>query len=213
MARILIVDDDISMRSVMKDCLSPIYEVFDTGEPESALAMTLEHKPDAILMDLSMPGLSGFELCRVLSSLSITQQIPIFIVSGEDERNRAFCQNLGATRFFTKPVDFTRLKADLDWVLRSKKADRRADPRIQIRVLLKLKGRDKEGNDFETRAETENMSRGGFLCACEVPLAVGASADVLLCGDREINLGHARVVRVERPDSLTPRYGFQFIKK
>jgi CheY-like chemotaxis protein len=92
MARILIADDDVSMRSVMKGHLSTAYEVFDTGVPETALAMALEHKPDAILLDLSMPGLSGFELCQVLSGLSITQQIPIFIVSGEDERNKAFCE-------------------------------------------------------------------------------------------------------------------------
>jgi len=58
-----------------------------------------------------MPGLSGFELCQVLSSLAITDPIPIFIVSGEDERNKAFCENLGADKYFTKPIDFREVKS------------------------------------------------------------------------------------------------------
>jgi len=211
--RILVVDDDISMRSVIKDHLSTAYEVFDTGAPETALALTLEHKPDAILLDLSMPGLSGFELCRVLSSLPVTRRIPIFIVSGEDERNKAFCKNLGAARYFSKPIDFTKLKTDLSWILNATQTDRRADPRIQLRLLLKLKGTKQDGTSFEARAETENISRGGFLCTCTARLEEGATVEVLLRGENEYNLGNARVVRILEVDEANPRYGFQFVGK
>lgn len=207
------VDDDVSMRSVIKDHLSLSYEVFDTGVPEAALAMTLEHKPDAILLDLSMPGLSGFELCRVLSSLPITQQIPIFIVSGEDGRNKAFCRNLGAVRYFAKPIDFTKLKMDLSWVLNTQRTERRADPRIQVRLLLKLKGTNEDGVSFEARAETENVSKGGFLCICTTALKEGTTVDVFLDGERDYDLGRARVVRIVKIDDANQRYGFQFIGK
>ena len=132
LAPILVIDDDDGMRSVIRDHLSSAYEVFDTGAPEAALAMIIEHKPAAILLDLAMPGLSGFELCRVLSSLPVTRQIPIFVISGEDERNSAFCKNLGALRYFPKPINFTKLKTDLSWVLNSGKPERRASPRSQI---------------------------------------------------------------------------------
>lgn len=211
MARVLIVDDDAPMRNVIRDRLSETYEVIDTGVPEGALAMTLEQKPDVILLDLSMPGLSGYELCRVLSSLTITQQTPIFIITGEDQRNEAFCRNLGAVRYFTKPIDFTKLQKDLARVLNSRKDDRRADPRIQLRVFLRLKGIDQKGNCFEVRAATENMSRGGFLCTCAIPLEEGETVEVFLCGETDYNLGTARVVRIVRTDALNPRYGFQFI--
>ena len=212
MQRILVVDDDPSMREVIKDHLCASYEVIDTGAPEAALAMTLEHKPDAILLDLSMPGLSGFELCQVLSSLTVTEQIPIFIVTGEDERNKAFCENLGALKYFTKPIDFKQLKTDLSWVLSSKKQeDRREDPRIQLRVVLKLQGRDHDGNAYEVRAETENMSRGGFLCVCSKALETGAEVEAYLCGDAEYNLGRARLVRVAENTVGNPRYGFQLL--
>ncbi len=100
MPRILVVDDDAAMRDIIKENLSAIYEVIGTGVSEEVIALTLEHRPDAILLDLSMPGISGFELCRALSSLTFTQQVPVFIVSGEDERNTAFCREPRRRRIF-----------------------------------------------------------------------------------------------------------------
>jgi CheY-like chemotaxis protein len=211
MARILIVDDDEVLRNIAKEHLSGAYEVIDTGAPETALALTLEHKPDAILLDLSMPGMSGFELCQLLSSLNATKQIPIVITSGEDMRNKAFCFRLGASRYFTKPIDFPRLKMELAEILSAKKDERRANVRVQLRVTLKLRGRHKDGTDLEVRATTENMSKGGFLCSCASSLEEGATFEVTLCGERELSLGRARLVRVIISTALDPRFGFQFI--
>ena len=73
MKKLLIVDDDNAMRGMMRMRLSDCYEVFDTGDPEQALAMALEHKPDAVLMDLMMPKFSGFELNRSRSARIYTQ--------------------------------------------------------------------------------------------------------------------------------------------
>jgi CheY-like chemotaxis protein len=86
MARILIVDDDEAIRRLVRLNLTDLYEVFDTGQPEEALALALEHKPDAILLDLRMPGYSGFELCKTLTSFSATQLIPVFVISGSRAR-------------------------------------------------------------------------------------------------------------------------------
>ena len=66
MARILIVDDDVAIRRLVRLNLTDLYEVFDTGQPEEALALALEHKPDAILLDLRMPGYSGLNFARRL---------------------------------------------------------------------------------------------------------------------------------------------------
>src|SRR5437762_10100390 len=67
MNKLLVVDDDEAMRKVIRLNLADSYEVIDTGEPEHALALALEHKPDAILLDLRMPKYSGFELCQTRS--------------------------------------------------------------------------------------------------------------------------------------------------
>jgi DNA-binding response OmpR family regulator len=207
---ILIVDDDEAMRGLIKDYLSGTYDVIDTGSSEIALAMTIQSKPDVILLDLSMPGVSGFELCQVLTSLSFTHQIPVFIVTGEDERNKVFCQHLGACGYFTKPIDFARLKRDLAVALSSKKTEQRADVRVQLRVMLKLKGTDRSGAHFEARATAENLSNGGFLCAGASSLEEATAVEVFLCGEREHCLGNARLVRVVKGDASSPRYGFQF---
>jgi DNA-binding response OmpR family regulator len=210
MPRILIVDDDEDMRGMMKASLSAKFEIFDTGEPESVLALTLEHRPDAILLDLSMPKVSGFELCRALSSLSLTKQIPIFVVSGNDVKNRAFCQNLGAVGYFTKPIDFEKLKTQLEEVIRSKGNEHRADVRVALKVTLRLRAKSKSGTYFEVHVSTENVSKGGFLCTCTSPLDEATTVQVTLCGDSELNLGYARLVRTVTGEASN-RYGFQFI--
>jgi CheY-like chemotaxis protein len=210
MPLILVVDDDEAIRSDIREHLSSTYEVIETVAAESALAISLQYKPDAVLIDLSMPGLSGLELCQALSSLSFTEHIPIF-VSGTDERNKAFCQNLGASRYFTRPIDFVKLKADLASVLSSKRAERRADVRAKLRVVLKLRGTNKDGSFLDVRAATENVSKGGFLCSCSSSLEEITTVEVSLCGEPEHYLGHARLARVVKADTLNPRYGFQFI--
>jgi hypothetical protein len=74
MAKVLIVDDDDALRNLMRVRLAGTYEVIDTGNPVQALGLALEHKPDAILLDLMMPNTSGFEL------------------KGQDEAGRSFEQ-------------------------------------------------------------------------------------------------------------------------
>lgn len=211
MRRILIVDDDDAIRNLYRTRLGNEYDIVDTSDPERAVQMALEHKPDVILADLSMPKLTGFQLCQIFSDLSFTQDIPIFIVSGGDARNKIFCQNLGASRYFEKPIDFANLKSALSGVLPEKGRDKRAQPRIQMKVQLKLKGRNKEGRDVEVSAITENMSADGFLATCSAPLDDLLDVEVFLCSGTEHPLGCARAVRAEDSDPQHPRIGFQFV--
>src|ERR1035441_3772271 len=118
MSRILIIDDDQAVRGLLRQRLEGLYDIADTGNPEDALAMALQFKPDCILLDLTMPKFSGFELCQILASLSYTRQIPILIVSGQPAAQYwALCQSLGAVGYFEKPVNFPELKARLTAVL------------------------------------------------------------------------------------------------
>jgi DNA-binding response OmpR family regulator len=111
MKKVLVVDDDPAIRGLIRTRLQSIYQVIDTGDPEKAFGLALEHKPDAILLDLMMPAYSGFELCQGLHSVSYTSKIPVFIVSGESGgKFRDHCKTLGARAYFEKPVDFAALK-------------------------------------------------------------------------------------------------------
>ena len=83
MKKILVVDDESAMRGLFRMRLADMYDVVDTGDPEQALAIALEQKPDAILLDLMMPKFSGFELCQSFHSLSYTSHVPIYVITGE----------------------------------------------------------------------------------------------------------------------------------
>lgn len=214
MPRLLIVDDDESVRKVLRFRLKESYEILDTGCPEEALALALQQKPDAILLDLMMPKYSGFEICQTLSSMSFTQLIPVLIVSGESaSRYKDFCSNLGAKGYFQKPVDFEALEGRLVALLGSKRVDRRCEPRVKLRVTLKVKGTTAQGEAFELLTSTENVSAHGFLAGCSTSLKTGTVVEVFLMGVGQQPVGKARVVRIEWPDTPGQRCGFQFLSE
>lgn len=213
MQKLLIVDDDESMRSLLRIRLASSYEVFDTDDPEQALALALEHKPDAVLLDLMMPKFSGFELCQSLRSLTYTSRIPVFIVTGKGGvEAKEHCERLGATGYFEKPVNFQELQRRLTQEFETQRPERRAHVRVRMRVVLKLRGTDAVGNRFEESTSTENVSAGGFLCHCNASLAKGAVVDVFLATGNERFAGRGRVVRKEAGAPME-RYGFQLEEK
>jgi CheY-like chemotaxis protein len=214
MAKLLVIDDDESVRKVLRFRLMDLYEIFDSSSAEEALTLALQHKPDAILLDLMMPRYSGFEVCQTLSSLSFTQHIPIIIVSGESsERYREFCENIGAKGFFEKPVDFDALEKRLAELIVSSHHDVRPEPRVRLRVMLTLQGIDSTHAEFDLMTATENVGSTAFLCGCPVSLDVNTIVKVSLAKDTQSFAGKARVTRVDWPGTLEQRYDFQFIEK
>ncbi|MGH9731320.1 MAG: response regulator [Candidatus Acidiferrales bacterium] len=211
MPRLLIVDDDDAVRKVLRFRLKDSYEIIDTKSPEEALALALQQKPDAILLDLMMPRYSGFEVCQALSSMSFTQMIPIIIVSGESaQQYRDFCKNLGAKGYFQKPVDFEDLESRLASLIGSKRPDRRLEARVKLRVILKLKGTDTKGQPVDLLTATENVSAHGFLCGCHATLKEDAVVDVFLMSPGQRVVGKARVIHNEWPATPGQTCGFHF---
>ncbi|HET8925774.1 MAG TPA: response regulator [Candidatus Acidoferrum sp.] len=214
MQRLLIVDDEDAMRRLLRINLADSYEVFDTGDPKEGLALAMQNKPDAILLDLRMPEFSGYELCRTFASMTSTQLVPVFIVSGEaGATTKELCKQLGATAYFEKPVDFEALRARLTDVLRSKQPERRSEVRVRLRVPLKLRGTDIAAKPFEERTATENVSLSAFLCGCTAVLKKDSIVDVFLTSGAEQFVGRALVVRSEAVETPYPRYAFRFVEK
>ena len=214
MHKILIVDDDEATLKLMRIRLSEAYEAICTRDPEQALGLALEHKPDAILLDLMMPKLSGFELCQSLRSLSYTSTIPIIVITGElDAKYKEHCANLGAVGYFEKPLDFDQLKRTLTAQIESNRPEHRVHVRVRMRLALKLQGTDASGRKFEEMTTTENVSAAGFLCNCMSALVKGTIVEVTLSGGSERYVGRAQVVRKESSGTPWHRYGFQFQEK
>jgi DNA-binding response OmpR family regulator len=214
MDKLLIVDDEEAMRRLLRINLADRYEIIDTGNPEQALALAMQDKPNAILLDLRMPKYSGFELCRTFNSLTSTQLIPLIIVSGEaGSTTKSLCKELGATAYFEKPIDFEALRAGLANVLHAVRPERRGEVRIRLRVMLKLRGTNIREEPFEEVSATENVSRSGFLCGCTAVLKTDSTIEVHLVSGGAKFVGKARVVRSEGCDMPYPRYAFGFVEK
>jgi DNA-binding response OmpR family regulator len=212
--RILIIDDDEAVRGLLRHRLDGLYEIADTGDPAEALAMALQMKPDCILLDLMMPKFSGFELCQTLAALSYTQQIPIFIISGQPAAHHwPSCRKLGAAGYFEKPVNFDELKTRLSEILKGKQKEHRSQVRVRLNVTLKLRGTDPNGEPFEVLTHTDNVSANGFRCMCTVKLQADWVVGVSTVGDREEYVGQARVVWVELENMAWRVAGFRFVDK
>lgn len=213
--RILIIEDDSGIRGLLKERLSDSYEIIETGDATEALGLAMEHQPDCILLDLMMPGFSGLELCQTLSTVSQTQSIPIFVITGQSAADhRDYCLNLGAREFFEKPIDFARLKASLAKALKEPQAERRAQPRLRLKVILKLRGIAQGGKEFELLTSTEDVSAGGFLCRCSVAIDKDELVQVsLMSSEGERHVGSAQLVHTRWPDLPWQACGFKFIEK
>lgn len=214
MGKLLVVDDDEALRRLMRLELSDTYEVIDSGEPEQGLALALESKPEAILLDLRMPKYSGYELLQTFTSFSHTQQIPVIIVSGEaGAQTKEHCKQLGAVGYFEKPIDFDALRSCLRQVAKSRTDTPRSEVRVRLHVPLKLRGTNSDGEKFEEVATTENVSVSGFMCVCTASFAVNSTLEVYLTNPGEKYVGKARIVHSDSQGAKLRRYGCVFTEK
>lgn len=214
MGKLLVVDDDESLRRLMRLELSDTYEIVDSGEPEHGLAIALESRPDAILLDLRMPKYSGYELLQTFTSFSHTQRIPVIVVSGEaGSQTKEHCKQLGAAGYFEKPIDFDALRVCLRQVAKHRQDPPRSEVRVRLRVPLKLRGVSDQGVQIEELATTENVSLSGFLCVCTGVFAVNANLAVFLAGSDDKYVGKARVVHSDSKGPQLRHYGCVFTEK
>ncbi|MGQ9867001.1 MAG: response regulator [Pseudanabaenaceae cyanobacterium] len=110
---LLVVDDEANIRQLVRQELEPLgYTIHEAGDGMAALAKLRTLHPDAILLDLSMPSLNGFEVTAILKNAPHSAGIPIVIVSALDEQQRAIA--LGADGYVTKPIRFEALTATLE---------------------------------------------------------------------------------------------------
>jgi two-component system, chemotaxis family, response regulator PixH len=108
MGTILLVEDTPSEMELISHYLRESgYHVIAAQTAKEALTKAVEQKPDAIVTDVVMPGMSGFELCRSLKKNPMTENVPIVICSSKNlEIDRLWGMKQGADAYITKP--FTR---------------------------------------------------------------------------------------------------------
>ncbi len=111
MKKILIADDKAHIRELVATTIgSGQYEIFEAGDGEQALKIARKEKPELLLLDIGMPRLDGFEVCRILKSDPGTASIYIIMVTAyglEEHREKGLA--VGADDYFVKPFSPTAL--------------------------------------------------------------------------------------------------------
>ncbi|PKL35894.1 MAG: hypothetical protein CVV44_20470 [Spirochaetae bacterium HGW-Spirochaetae-1] len=128
MIRILAIDDNNDnlititalIKSFMKECT-----VITADSGREGIDRAVAEQPDTIILDVKMPGMDGFEVCRILKSEESTRHIPVILLTAikTDINSRIRGLEIGADAFLTKPIDEAELIAQINVMLRIKRAE------------------------------------------------------------------------------------------
>jgi signal transduction histidine kinase len=124
-ATILLVDDELSNRVLIRYCLESEYEVLEAADGASALALLERETVDLVLLDVMMPDMSGFEVCRRIKNTR-SDYLPVILLTALDqqaERNAGL--DAGADDFLSKPVDREELLLRVRTFVRLRQKERR----------------------------------------------------------------------------------------
>ena len=162
-ARVLVVDDIFPNVKLLETKLTAEYfDVITAMNGPDALAICEQGLCDIVLLDVMMPGMNGFEVCRRLKNAPVTAHLPVVMVTALDQpSDRLMGLDAGADDFLTKPVDDTALLA-------------------RVRSLVRLKS---VTDELRTRAvASRDYGFGDPLAAAAAE--TGQNARVLLVDDR-----------------------------
>lgn len=168
---LLLVDDEPANLHLLRHVLQADHRLLFARDGERALLLAREQRPDLVLLDMMMPGLSGLEVCRALKADPVTAPVPVlFVTALTDVEHEAEGLDAGAVDYLTKPVSAPVVRARVRTHLSLVAADELRRSRVELVHALSRAG---EFKDNETGAHVMRMS-----CYAEVmALALGFSPD------------------------------------
>ena len=167
--RLLLVDDEPTNLQVLRHVLQADYRLLFATDGARALQVAREQRPDLVLLDIMMPNMDGYAVCRALKADAATASIPvIFITALTDSQDETAGFDVGGVDYLTKPVSPPVVRARVRTHLSLVRMDELRETRLQIVQRL---GRAAEYKDNETGLHVIRMSHFSQLLA----LAAGCS--------------------------------------
>ena len=156
--RVLIVDDDSRIRNILRRMLEGEgLEVIEAADGDEALAALKPDPPDVVLLDIILPGLNGFEICRRIKADPECVLLPVILVTGlGDVEDRVAGIEAGADDFLTKPFERVELLARVRSLLKVK---RFTDELERAEAVLLALAQAIEGRDPYTQGHCDRLSR------------------------------------------------------
>ena len=127
MKRVVVIDDEPSVGAAVRALLGPEgYEVDAPADAHSALPDLLRSAPDLVILDVNMPGMSGWELCSLLRRQSATRTVPVLFLTGRREvRDRITAMQVGGSDYLAKPFGADELREKVRSLLKNQPAEER----------------------------------------------------------------------------------------
>lgn len=117
---ILAVDDSVVMQGVVKQILGEDYRVLVADNAVDALSTIYHEQVSVLLLDISMPGIDGLELCRTVRSIPQFQDLPIVMLTARDGAfDKVQGRLAGATEYLTKPFEAEQLREAIERFIKS----------------------------------------------------------------------------------------------
>jgi diguanylate cyclase (GGDEF)-like protein len=153
MKKILVIDDSPFFRGQLRIVLSSEYEVAEAGDGEEGIEMVKREKPDLVLLDGVLRGMSGFDVCRALRASESNNLMPIVMITSSDRQEDILLGlELGADDYITKPFNNRELISRIKNLLRRIDRNRNANPLTglpgNIEIQRELVSRISKGEKF-----------------------------------------------------------------
>jgi len=165
--KILAIDDSklnlVELRTILSDVF-PLIKFISALSGKEGLALCYQEMPDVVLLDIEMPLMDGYEVCRILKSNESFSSIPIVMITAAKANRECRIKALecGADAFLAKPIDESELKAQIRAMLRLKDAeDARKDEKQRLEELVKQRTEALE-KELEQRKTRENELQIAF---------------------------------------------------
>jgi len=199
-ARLLVVEDDVDIGKMLKIYFGSLeYDVDVATRGSEALEKTKQVLPHLIVLDIMLPDIDGYEVCRTLRTNTRTSHIPVIFLTQKDERSdKLQGLELGADDYITKPFDIEELKLRVQGAIRRAERESLTDPRSglpagrlieeQLRRIIREDGwglLDARINDFDAFRDVygfvagDDVLRFAAMLIGEVVDEAGTSTDFI----------------------------------
>lgn len=163
--KILSIDDNqdnlVSIKALIREAF-PEALVFEALSGQKGLELAASEAPDVILLDIVMPGMDGFEVCRRLKADSMLSEIPVVFVTAikDDKESRITALDVGADAFLAKPIDESELTAQISAMFKIRTANiQKREEKERLASLVEAKTRELKNVHIETLQILENLKK------------------------------------------------------